>query len=399
MAITDKKKDLLLGKDSETLINNADENFNSLFDTVDDLNEAITKSGYITKDVNNLTNYTVKTETGTDIELSLNTSDYKMTLNLKNANGDVVSTATIDFPIESVVVDASYANGKITLTLQNGTTTEVDVSALVSGLVPNTRTVNGKALSSNITLTQDNIGDGTDYKRFSSSDKAKLDKFSVDGNGNLTYDGNEIGKVKGITLNGEEVELDENGVANIDLSDISVDVEALESNYINVKPKTVTLNNKSYNAIEVKDTDVSLEVLNTLGQAVVTQVIRADGKIYYCFSSDDTNTYTLRKVGGNGVSGSSKLYRHRIYMSMTGGAYMVLVYYNRSSAQFNEIEATWNGIPVVGMHGSTLSPILHVDFNYENRNQKVKIYTVANQAGAEVYYENINVIDTVEEVV
>ena len=33
------KKDLLLGKDSETLIRNADENFDALFDAVDDLNE------------------------------------------------------------------------------------------------------------------------------------------------------------------------------------------------------------------------------------------------------------------------------------------------------------------------------------------------------------------------
>jgi lysophospholipase L1-like esterase len=44
----------------------------------------------------------------------------------------------------------------------------------LSGLVPNTRTVNTKALSSNVTLTQDDVGDGTTYKQYSSTEKTKL---------------------------------------------------------------------------------------------------------------------------------------------------------------------------------------------------------------------------------
>lgn len=174
MAINDTKKNVLLGQSVEEQVKNIDDNFTSLFDTVDDLNDGINNSGFITKDVNDLTNYTVKTETGTDIELSLDTKNYKMTLNLKNEAGTIVSTATIDFPIESMVVNATYASGTLTLTLQNGTTLDVDISAIISGLVPDTRTVNGKKLNVNVTLTQDDVGDGTTYKRFSQTEKTKL---------------------------------------------------------------------------------------------------------------------------------------------------------------------------------------------------------------------------------
>ena len=174
MAINDTKKNVLLGQSVEEQVKNIDDNFTSLFDTVDDLNDGINNSGFITKDVSNLTNYTVKTETGTDIELLLDTTNYKMTLNLKNAAGTVVSTDAIDFPIESMVVNATYASGTLTLTLQNGNTLDVDISSIISGLVPDTRTVNGKQLNANVTLTQDDVSDGETYKRFSQTEKTKL---------------------------------------------------------------------------------------------------------------------------------------------------------------------------------------------------------------------------------
>lgn len=182
MVINDTKKNVLLGQSVEEQVKNIDDNFTSLFDTVDDLNDGINTSGFITKDVDNLTNYTVKTETGTDIELSLNTTNYTMTLNLKNAAGTIVSTDTIDFPIESMVVNATYASGTLTLTLQNGNTLDIDISAIISGLVPDTRTVNGKQLNANVTLTQDDVSDGTTYKRYSQTEKTKLAGISEGAN-------------------------------------------------------------------------------------------------------------------------------------------------------------------------------------------------------------------------
>jgi hypothetical protein len=76
------------------------------------------------------------TKYGYSVALSLNTTDYKLTLSLKDQDGTTLSTKTVDFPIESVVVNGSYdnLNQKIVLTLQNGNTIDIPVGDLISGL-------------------------------------------------------------------------------------------------------------------------------------------------------------------------------------------------------------------------------------------------------------------------
>ncbi|MEE0887897.1 MAG: hypothetical protein U0L97_01635 [Candidatus Saccharimonadaceae bacterium] len=93
-------------------------------------------SNFITKDVNNLVNYTLKTNTGSLIDLEINQTTYVVTLSLKDQDGNVISTDTIDLPLENVVVSGSYdsTNQKIVLTLQSGDTVDIPVGALVSGL-------------------------------------------------------------------------------------------------------------------------------------------------------------------------------------------------------------------------------------------------------------------------
>lgn len=94
-------------------------------------------SGFITNATNGLVNYELKTATGNSVELSINTTTYVMTLNLKNSAGTVISTDTVDLPLESMVVSGSYndTTKKIVLTLQGGSTVEFSVADLVSGLV------------------------------------------------------------------------------------------------------------------------------------------------------------------------------------------------------------------------------------------------------------------------
>lgn len=76
------------------------------------------------------------TKYGDAIDVSLNTSDYKLTITLKDQDGNAKTTKTVDFPIESVVVNGSYdsVNKKIVLTLQNGSMIDVPVGDLVAGL-------------------------------------------------------------------------------------------------------------------------------------------------------------------------------------------------------------------------------------------------------------------------
>ena len=70
-------------------------------------------------------------------DLTINSSTYVMTLQLKDQDGNNLGTAkTVDLPLETMVVSGSYdsTNKKVILTLQNGQTIEFSVADLVSGL-------------------------------------------------------------------------------------------------------------------------------------------------------------------------------------------------------------------------------------------------------------------------
>lgn len=101
------------------------------------------------------------TKYGATITASLNTTDYKLTLTLKDQDGNTLGTAqVVDFPIESVVVSGSYdnTNKKIILTLQNGTTIDVSVGDLVAGLQ--------SEITSSNKLDADLVDDSTSTNKF-----------------------------------------------------------------------------------------------------------------------------------------------------------------------------------------------------------------------------------------
>lgn len=134
-------------------------------------------AGFIDKNVNNLTYYTLATGTGSSIDLSINSSTYVVTLALKNAAGTTISSDTIDLPLESVVVGGSYdsTNKKVVLTLQNGSTIEFSVADLVAGLQTE--------ITSSNKLSSDLVDDTNHTNKFvTASDKtswnAKYDKPS-----------------------------------------------------------------------------------------------------------------------------------------------------------------------------------------------------------------------------
>lgn len=110
--------------------------WNSKSDFSGNYNDLTNKPEILTKDVNDLTYYELATATGNNIEISINSLTYVMTLNLKNSAGTVISTGTVDLPLESMVVSGSYddTTKKIILTLQSGSTVEFSVADLVSGL-------------------------------------------------------------------------------------------------------------------------------------------------------------------------------------------------------------------------------------------------------------------------
>jgi len=93
---------------------------------------------------------------GKTIELTVDPSTYVLTAKLKDANGNVLATQTVDLPLESVVVSGSYdsATQSIILVLQNGSTITIPVAGLISGLVSQ---ADFDALALRVTTAEGNI--------------------------------------------------------------------------------------------------------------------------------------------------------------------------------------------------------------------------------------------------
>ena len=122
------------------------------------------------------------TKYGASVDLSLNTTNYKLTLTLKDQDWNTLGTAKeVDFPIESVVVSGSYdnTNKKIVLTLQNGTTVDVPVGDLISWLQ--------SEITSTNKLNSDLVDDTNQSNKFVTADeKTKLSNTSGTNSGDET---------------------------------------------------------------------------------------------------------------------------------------------------------------------------------------------------------------------
>lgn len=112
---------------------------------------------------------------GASMTLSINSSTYVVTAQLKDQNGDALGTAqTIDLPLESVVVNGSYdsTNKKIVLTLQSGSTIDIPVGDLVSGLQ--------SEITSSNKLDSDLVDDTDQSNKFASASQlSKLDSLQT----------------------------------------------------------------------------------------------------------------------------------------------------------------------------------------------------------------------------
>ena len=82
---------------------------------------------------------------GMHLVVSMDDKAFKLTVSLLNKNDDVLSTHTIDLPLEEMIVSGKVSDdGKnIVLTLKNGETIEFGVSALVGGFATK-EDLNGK---------------------------------------------------------------------------------------------------------------------------------------------------------------------------------------------------------------------------------------------------------------
>lgn len=155
---------------------------------------------FITKEVNNLTYYTLANKTGNKIELELNTTNYVMTITLKNEFGTTISTSTIDLPLESVIVNGSYdsTNKQIILYLQNGNTINIPVGDLISGLqaeiTPSNKLSSDLVDDTNktnkfVTTSEKTTWSGKQDALISGTNIKTINNESLLGSGNITIQG------------------------------------------------------------------------------------------------------------------------------------------------------------------------------------------------------------------
>lgn len=108
------------------------------------------------------------------VHVSLSQPDYVLTIGLGDSEGNLFNHTEIDLPLESMVVNATYENGNIILHLQDGTSTEpIPISALIAGLVSETRTIAGIDLKDDI--TQKELRDALDVYTKDSVDQLVSD--------------------------------------------------------------------------------------------------------------------------------------------------------------------------------------------------------------------------------
>lgn len=128
----------------------------------------------LSSDVNTqLQNYALVDAAGYSLGLNIDNQTYLMTIELKNQSGTVLSTQTVDFPLESMVIGAEYADGFLTLSLQNGKMLDpIDISAIVGGLVKDTFKIAGIDMKDDITAQELITALGIDNKVGKTDDTA-----------------------------------------------------------------------------------------------------------------------------------------------------------------------------------------------------------------------------------
>lgn len=160
----------------------------------------------------------------------VNPSNYVLSIELLDNDANIISTTSVDLPLESMVVNGAYddTNQKIVLTLQNGNTIDIPVGDLVDGLISSTEKGQPNGVPTlgpdgKVPLSQlpDDIGGAPDLSDYvKSTDYATADKGGVV-------------KVKGANSYG--VRINENGLLFIDGADEQV-IVAKQSSFLPITP-------------------------------------------------------------------------------------------------------------------------------------------------------------------
>ena len=178
--------------------------------------------------------YSLITETGNKIDLSIDSSTYELQAKLYDKNNNLISESTIvDLPIESSVVkiDFNKDTNTLTFTLRNGTVTEVPLSSIITGLATETyvdNKVQSEAdLRSSADTTLTNNLD-SEISRAKAAEALKEDKSNLK---DFAYTNYGAGTVSSKTISGVKASGNVTGTASVTLKQTSTNATLTKSDY------------------------------------------------------------------------------------------------------------------------------------------------------------------------
>lgn len=255
----------------------------------------------------NLLNYSLITETGSKIDLEINSSTYELVAKLYNKNNNLISTSRkIDLPIESMVVSGSYdsVNKKIVLILDNGNTIDIPVGDLISGLQTEITSTNK--------LESDLVDDTNQNNKFvTTQEKETWNEKYYKPNGGIP-----------------KTDLSSEVQASLDKADTAIQESDLEASQA-IQDEKITAIEKQIPTGEVNDTSITLTDsadywVKEFGIEGNTEQETRSGKNLFNINGDvntryDGTTNTNNTVSGNDLTtttnaGSTNPYGQKIYV-------------------------------------------------------------------------------------
>lgn len=290
------------------------------------------------------------TKYGASIDLSLDTTNYKLTLTLKDQDGTTLNSKVVDFPIESVVVYGSYdaINQKIVLTLQNGNTIDIPVGALIAGLQTEI-TVNNK-------LDADLVDDNTSTNKFVTSSEKTSWNSKQDAIGDLST-------IRSNATNGASAYTTIQGYGNIvthNVSEFATSAQGtLADSAVQPADLATVATSGSYNDLTDKPTipTATSDLINDSGFITNTALVGyateswvgQQGYITGITSSDVTTALGYTPYDANNPSGyitSSALTPYALSSSLatvaTSGDYDDLI--NKPTIPAAQVNSDWNAV-------------------------------------------------------
>ena len=248
--------------------------------------------------------YSLITETGNKIDLSIDSSTYELQAKLYDKNNNLISYSTIiDLPIESSVVkiDFNKDTNTLTFTLRNGTVTEVPLSSIITGLATETYVDNkvqseADLRSSADTTLTNNLN--SEISRAKAAEALKEDKSNLK---DFAYTNYGAGTVSSKTISGVKASGNVTGTASVTLKQTSTNATLTKSDYTPSGSITGTaLSNttlsdpvtelfaKSGITVDVEDETLSFTIAPT-GSAVTKQGTLTNTQATLGFSGNKTS--------------------------------------------------------------------------------------------------------------